>query len=68
MHPAETAQTNRDKRGELASLSHAIQHLHQAIMDLPDASAKSKATAALNTLTSIQEQAHKPYIGPERRT
>jgi len=68
MHPAETAQDNREKRGQFASLSHAIQHLHAAIVELPDAASVSKATAALNTLTSIQEQQHKPYIGPEKRT
>ena len=68
MHPAETAQSNRDKLGGFASLSHAIQHLHAALVELPDAASVSKATAALNTLTSIQEEAHKPYVGPERRT
>lgn len=68
MHPADSAQRNREATHNLQSLSNAIQWLHRAVADVPDAESKSQLSAALNTATSVQAKAHKPYVGPERRT
>ena len=51
----------------MASLSNAIQSLHQALVEVTDADQVSKMTGALNTLTSVQAEMTKPYVGPERR-
>lgn len=68
MHPADYARSNREKTSEMASLSHAIQSLHQSLVEVTDPDAVSKLTGALNTLTSVQAEMTKPYVGPERRT
>lgn len=65
MQPADVARGNRE-RGQMAHLSAAIQHVHHAMEDLPDPAAKSKLAAALNTLTTVQENCHKTYAGMER--
>lgn len=63
MRPADVAEANRRKQSELGALSESIQYLHQAIADMPDASHKSRLAAALNTLTTVQEQCHREYMG-----
>lgn len=63
MRPADIAEANRRKMAETGSLSQAIQHLHDAIAEMSDASHKSRLAAALNTLTTVQEQCHKQYGG-----
>ena len=68
MQPADVAAQNRNQMANMESLKLSIQHLHRAIEDMPNAEQKSKAAAALNTLTTIQAEAHRPYIGPNRST
>lgn len=65
MRPADEAAGNRDGQKLYGALARSIHELHAAIVELPSAAEKSKATAALNTLTSIQEKAHAPYAGPQ---
>lgn len=67
MHPADTAEKNRNGEHEMQSLSNAIQWTHKAIASMGDPEAKSQLAAALNTMTTVQAKAHKPYVGPERR-
>lgn len=66
MHPAESAEQARERKGELQSLSAAIQHAHQAMADISDPDAKSQIAAAVNTLTTVQAKCHQPYMGPHR--
>ena len=66
MHPADTAADNRENQGKLVHLSAAIQHTHQAMEDINDPQIVSQLSAALNTLTTVQEKCHQPYAGPAR--
>ena len=66
MQPADAAASNRTRMANMESLGLSIQHLHRAIEDMPSADQKSKLAAALNQLTTIQAEAHKPYVGPNR--
>ena len=60
MRPADQAAVNRERASNGAALSEAINWTHQAMQEMTDAGAISKLGAALNTLTTIQEQLYAP--------